>query len=251
VRTILEGLENAEVILTFATDFLIDYLSSDSATQAKLNKLGISLPTRSIETEKSKNNWRRAIQLTLHREIQQKTNAKFYTPFFIRSKDSHRDFWLIHLSGHHRARDVMVGLHWELNNCFAHYGKPGLNMLGYDPDQDLTLKPQTWLPGFFFDETAKNLTLESLYAELPFFLHRTGEPIDFKTLFSKISNETPSTSDILREVIRDLTIDGVISVRDRTGLTTRRAGAQDDSDVIIINKHQQIFLWGPLGSGRV
>ncbi len=35
-----------------------------------------------------------------------------YAPFIIRSKEAHRDYWLIHLSQHSRARDMMVGLHW-------------------------------------------------------------------------------------------------------------------------------------------
>lgn len=104
IRDILATLDNAEVILTFATDFLIDYLSENEQTQRILENIGISLPSRTIGTAKEERNWRRTIQFALHREIPEKTGAKFYTPFFIRSADSHRDFWLIHLSGHFRAR---------------------------------------------------------------------------------------------------------------------------------------------------
>ena len=123
---------NAEVILTFATDSLIDYLSENEQTQHILENVGISLPSKTIVTAKESRDWRRTIQFALHREIPEKTGAKFYTPFFIRSADAHRDFWLIHLSGHYRARDVMVGLHWKESTSFAHYGRSGLHMLGYD-----------------------------------------------------------------------------------------------------------------------
>ena len=39
----------------------------------------------------------------------------------------------------------MVGLHWDQNNSFSHYGKPGLAMLGYDPDRDIKVTGQPFL----------------------------------------------------------------------------------------------------------
>lgn len=243
IQSILCELENAEVILTFATDSLIDYLSTTESTQKILTNLGIQLSTNDIMTAKQHSDWRWAIQRLLHKEIHEKTGAKFYTPFFIRSPDAHRDFWLIHLSGHSRARDVMVGLHWTENTSFSHYGRSGLNMLGYDPKEDSRLNRQLPLPGFFFDGTARSATHQALVEELPERIHpfRRSGGIPFDVLFSKLTNESPATSDIFRAAIEDLAIEGAIEVRDRTGTTKRKRGVQHPSDIINPARQRQFF----------
>lgn len=244
IRMILSRLGKAEILLTFATDFLIDYLRNDGSRLVTINKLGIVLPARGNTTERARAESRRAVQLALHREIQEKTGARFYTPFFIRSKDSHRDFWLIHLSGHYKARDVMVGLHWDLNNCFSHYGGSGLKMLGYDPDEDRSFDSQGWLPGFYFDETARRSTCDALYAQMPRLLaEKFASGTDVESLFSRISNETPATVEILSEVLGELSCDGHLQVRDRTGLVRRRSGIQKKDDIIILDKQKRLFVW--------
>jgi three-Cys-motif partner protein len=240
LRQILAELENAEIILTFATDSLIDYLSVDEQTQRILEKVGITLPPKSIESAKSNSDWRRTIQFALHEEIPKRTEARFYTPFFIQSPDAHRDYWLIHLSGHHRARDVMVGLHWEVSTTFSHYGRAGLRMLGYDQDKDEDWTRQKLLPGFFFDQTAQALTQDQLLQQLPERLHGRSHGIAFQDLFAELTNETPATSDIMKEVLNNLARQGILKVADKSG-GKRRAGIQHDSDIITPSR-QKRFL---------
>lgn len=229
IRKILESLGNAEIILTFATDFLIDYLCESEQSQALLSNIGIPLPPATISSAKQRSDWRRVIQLALHNEIQINTGAKFYTPFFIRSTDSHRDFWLIHLSGHHRARDVMVGLHWDESTNFAHYGGSGLRMLGYDPRLDEKLTKQ---PVFYFDDTALVSSQEELFAQLPERIYDFKDGITFDELFAKTTNESPVTSAIMQNVLSKLAAAGVIEVRDRTGAKKRRPSVSHAHDVI-------------------
>ncbi len=166
VQHILRSVPNAEVIMTFAVDFLIDYLRSRRNRQLS-NNPEIDLDALATSVDRSDSRWRRVIQLELHTEVQKLAGARFYTPFFIHSKESHRDLWLVHLSRHHRARDVMVGVHWDLHNCFAHYGGAGLRMLGYRQDEDILHTGQPYFPGFYFDDKAKALTRETLFEELP------------------------------------------------------------------------------------
>jgi three-Cys-motif partner protein len=242
IRDILATLENAEVILTFATDSLIDYLSENEATQKILGKVGITLPSKDIRTAKNEREWKRTIQFALHREIPARTEAKFYTPFFIRSTDAHRDFWLIHLSGHFRARDVMVGLHWQESTSFAHYGRSGLRMLGYDQEHDAEWTGQKMLPGFFFDETARVSSQEELLEQLPERILNHSNGIQFIELFSTLTNECPVTAEIMKGVLNDLAKQGVIQVKDKTGAKSRRAGIQHDSDIIIPSRQMRLFL---------
>ena len=204
--------------------------------------VGICLPSKTIGTAKEARNWRRTIQFALHREIPERTGAKFYTPFFIRSADSHRDFWLIHLSGHFRARDVMVGLHWKESTSFAHYGRSGLRMLGYDQQYDAEWTKQHMLPGFFFDETALVASQEELLEQLPEKISTFGDGVVFNDLFSKLTNECPVTIEIMQGVLTDLAKQEVIQVRDKSGATTRRAGIQHGSDIIIPSRQKRLFL---------
>jgi three-Cys-motif partner protein len=241
IRSILRRLPNAEVLLTFATDSLIDYLSNSEQTMKNLDRVGISLPTNELSAIKAQQDWRRAIQFLLHQEIKDKTEAKFYTPFFIRSQDAHRDFWLIHLSGHARARDVMVQLHWKENRSFAHYGKAGLNMLGYDENLDAEVTGQRMLPGFFFDETARAASQSLLLEQLPRLICDLPDRIPYSALFSRITNETPASSEIIKSVIADLRAEGVLEIRDKTGTIQRESRIQSPSDLIIRSPQKLLF----------
>ncbi len=241
IRNILATVDKAEVFMTFAVDFLIDYLSENEATQQTLAKIGITLPSKTIGTAKESRDWRRSIQLALHEQIRSQTAAKFYTPFFIRSEDSHRDFWLVHLSGHFRARDVMVGLHWKENRSFAHYGGSGLQMLGYDPKYDSDLTRQRMLPEFHFDQTARASSHEELLRQLPERIFPSKDGITFQSLFSSLTNECPVTAEIMKDVLNDLAKDGTIRVQDKQKLIIRRAGIRHDSDIILPNPQRRLF----------
>jgi three-Cys-motif partner protein len=244
INEILGSLRKAEVILTFATGFLIDFLSDKYKGGVGIRKAGIDVERLVSKLDKSDKHWRRLIQVELRDDLQRKTGARFSTPFFIRSRDSNRDLWLVHLSGHYRARDVMMGIHWEHTNSFAHYGRPGLNMLGFDPDQVVSGPSQAWLPGFYFDDTAKDLTLEATLQEIPKYLTDKRDSVDVRSLFAEISNDTPATVALLREVLRELASDGVFEIRDKTGLTVRRRGVQSDTDVIHMARQMRLFGFG-------
>ena len=240
IRSILTTLGNAEVILTFAADSLIDYLGEQNAMQSTLTYLGLELTPEELMTAKQHANWRYAIQVLLHRELVTKSGAKFFTPFFIRSKDAHRDLWLIHLSNHSRARDVMTGLHWAENKSFAHYGGPGLMMLGYDQDFDARASGNA----FLFDDNALARTNESLLDQLPGRLAQFDDWISFNSLFSALTNETPATREIIKAVLGVLLREGQIEIRDETGLTRRQSGIQQWNDLIRRSDQRLLFVPG-------
>lgn len=240
IREILSTLGNAEIILTFAADSLIDYLGAQNSMQPTLTRLGLDLTPEQLMSAKQHANWRLAIQILLHRELIKNSGAKFFTPFFVRSKDAHRDLWLIHLSNHARARDVMTELHWVENRSFAHYGGPGLMMLGYDQDCDERISGQS----FLFDDIALTRTKESLVGQLPERISRHGDGITFSTFFAELTNETPATSDIIKAALADLLIEGEIEIRDETGLVQRQSGVQRRSDVLKRSAQKSLFVFG-------
>jgi hypothetical protein len=238
----MSELQNAEIILTFAVDSLIDYLSERDVMQRTLETLGIQLSKSQIRSAKEEVDWRRGIQFMLHDQIYKNSGAKYYTPFFIRSKDAHRDYWLIHLSNHARARDVMVGLHWAENNSFAHFGRAGLAMLGYDQDNDFQITRQPMLPTFEFDAGARVATTECLLSELPERLYGFRDGIAFKELFAGLTNETPATSELVKVALEVMQKESAIEIRDKTGLVKRVAGVQRPTDIITPSIQRRLFI---------
>ena len=249
IRRIFSTLSKAEIILTFATDWLIDYMSNDPKYMQTLRHIGIDQIMNINDLLSKKNDcddWRRLIQFELHRAIRLLSGAKHYTPFFIVSKESHRSFWLVHLSNHPRARDVMTELHWRLKNHFTHYGGPGIRMFGYDPANDEQVTGLTDLfcgTEYSFDETAKKRTMEGVISELPEFVSNFPEGIQFSELYRLVSNTTPATSQHIKEVAHILSEAHEIEITGPKGEKRRKANRISDDDLLRIPR-QGIFTFG-------
>lgn len=241
LRRIMRGLQSPEIILTFAVDSLIDYMTDQPAFMKAMSNTKLGVTEEEIRNAKENIEGRRKMQFLLHDRIPKMAAAEFYTPFFIRSAEAHRDYWLIHLSRHHRARDVMVQLHWEKNTSFLHLGGSGLNMLGYDPNEDFALTRQHLLPSFEFDAIAQDSTLETLVEDVPRRLSDIGN-VSFEQLFQNVSNECPATSKQLKEVIQRLAKDGIVTVQSADASTTRREGIQHDTDLVLLHKQTRFFF---------
>ena len=80
IREIMQAVPNAEIILTFAADFLIDYLC-----EARPNRHLKSIPELDLDDlasryDKSDPRWRSLIQLELHSEVQRAASAQVLHP---------------------------------------------------------------------------------------------------------------------------------------------------------------------------
>lgn len=120
---------------------MIDYLSLKNE-KAYLN---LGLDKRQIEhlldTKQDNDENRKILQFNLLESIVNKIGACYYTSFFIKRKETHRAYWLLHFSKHPTARNEMVKLHYENHNFFIHYGGKGLDMFGYSTKDLETLNP--------------------------------------------------------------------------------------------------------------
>ena len=107
IRTILGTLRNPEILLTFAVDALIDFLSVKTAeSQALLNIELTREDVRALMGLKTGEGWRYLIQNGLYRHVQDRTGSRFYTPFFIHSVEAHRSYWLLHLASPSIRRSI-------------------------------------------------------------------------------------------------------------------------------------------------
>jgi hypothetical protein len=141
--------------------------------------------------------------------------SRFYTPFFIMSRESNRPYWFLHMANNSRANDVVKALHWEVENHFLHFGGAGLGMLGYDPDADPEVTGQT---AFMFDDDARARTRDALLVALPARLASNhAEGVAFDDLFGEVCNETPATRELLAAAVRDLCVAGELEKKGATG----------------------------------
>lgn len=237
------ALPDAEVLLTFSTDALIDHLSEQPVLRKTLIRIGLEGFAESIteHIQRRSGSERHAVQCVLSRELQTVTGTKFYTPFFITSPDAHRDYWFVHLSSHSRARDEMIKLHWRLQNRFSHYGGAGLNMLGYNPKYDDALTGQG---GFFFDDHAEKRARQALCEELPRALaERFTHGESFDTICSAVANETPSPRSFYHDAIIHGVNEGELEILDSESGKKRRAGIKIIKPADIIRSARQIRIF--------
>lgn len=241
IRRILNTLKNPEILLTFAVDALIDFLSQKTEqTQALLNIELTREDVRELMTLKNGKGWRYLIQNGLYHHIQARTGSRFYTPFFIHSVEAHRSYWLLHLSNHRQARDEMGRLHWRLKNRFEHHGGPGFHALGFVPSHDLR---QGLLP-FMFDEDAMKRSEVAVMDQLPRMIHaahRDGGKPTVETLFADNCNDTPVTFDILTRLLLQLRDEGELLLESENGSLKPRTKKIAWRDRIVLPPQRSLF----------
>ena len=135
IEMILQRLPNAEIILTFSIDALLNFLTEKRGPSETIRHFGVD--------REFIHSWRQGChdgargrahaQKHLMSNLRKQSGAQFFTPFLLFSTDESRTIMLAHLSRHQRARDKMLGIHWDQQNSFHHYGSGGFYELAYDP----------------------------------------------------------------------------------------------------------------------
>ncbi|PTS76548.1 hypothetical protein DBR17_14550 [Sphingomonas sp. HMWF008] len=215
VRRIMAELENPEVVLTFMVDALANLLCDRNSEIAALASLDLKREdAKALIALKENAGWKRMIQNTIYQHIQNQTGAEFYTPFFIHPPKSHRDYWLMHLSKHHQAREEMGNVFWDRQNTMEHFGGAGLNALGFDPGVDM----RQGMMDYKFDDDARSRSQASLIEQIPRLLYTAtadGATVTKRDLFASRCNDTPVVSEIVDSQLAELRNSGEIVILGR------------------------------------
>lgn len=245
IRKILSELNSSEIILTFGVDSLLTYANPEIFKNFE-NKAGLPsiLKDKPIEEiKKSNKDWRLFLQSIIYNTLIKEASASFYTPFFIRNSGGHGDYWLIHLSQHPKARDVMTEVHWNTQNNFIHYAGPGLdmfNLLGYDPNFDSQFLQQNTL-GFEFDNHARQLSINKITEQLPKLIRTQSEIITFDQIYSLTCNNSPATNEIYRQALVNLVHEKEIEIISDKNEYRKSPNQIKSSDFIILPRQKSIF----------
>lgn len=231
----------AECILTFAVGWLIDYLDERPQTVKRVAPLDIS-EDHIREFLAIKDEWggRYVIQRLLLRHIAQTTGAQFQSPFFLRSKEARKDLWLLHLSNHLKARNVMVDSHWKINNQSLHQGHGGLEMLGFDPTLDTSTAPDFW-----FGNRDQQVLREKLAED---FLRRvrdrhSSDTVPYLSFVTSIANETPARLSDIDQVTAFLVKERELDLRNANN-SLKRSTLPTYRDAIAVAREPILWSFG-------
>lgn len=243
IRKIFAHARDAEVVLTFHVSSFATYTNDELAQKISttlqidiLKRLG----GRSIEQIKnSEADWRRFIQAALYEALVDGCGAGFFTPFFIRGAGAgHGEYWLVHLSQHHRAQDVMKQVHWQHSNHFVHYGGAGLDMLAPQTMGFL----QEFDGGFRFDEVARAKSDKELVVQLAKRVYTQRTPMPFSQVFAETCNGSPATASMYKDALAILVSEGEATMRSVDGKPRYRARYMRDTDIVDKPKQIKLFL---------
>ncbi len=243
IQQIFASARDAEIILTFHVSSFATYTNDELAhkisSTLRINVLK-HLGGRSIEDiKRDESDWRRFIQAALYEALVDECGADFFTPFFIRGAGSgHGEYWLVHLSQHHRAQDVMKQVHWQHHNHFLHYGGAGLNMLAPQTMGFL----QEFDGGFKFDDVARAKTDHELVTQLASRIFDQPSPKSFASLFAETCNGTPATALMYKNALATLIEEGDVTVHAIDGKTRYRARYIADTDIVDRSRQLRLLL---------
>lgn len=233
---IFSRLPKAEVILIYMVDWLIDYLNSSPECEQLIKNLDLQFDLCNLQSDKQQKNWRFYIQHNIYEQIVSKSGALYYTNYFIKSRESNKSYWLLHLSMHSRARDAMQEIHWEIGNTFVHEGGAGLYMLGYDPHKDIDITHQ---PSFTFSSFDKERAHKSLLEQIPEALSAT-EGISVSHFFNSQCNQSTATYDMMKNAFIELYNNREIEIYTKLGNIKKKGSNLNDDDAILRRRQKYI-----------
>ena len=121
--------------------------------------------------------------------IKTETGAQFATLFFVRPLGSNTwDYWLIHLSNHYKAHEVMKDLHWDHATEFGHELEPGVFMQGYDANKDDRYTQQS---PFDFGPDSRQRCIEGIHEHLGQIVTALNQPITIRDLVYQSASRSP------------------------------------------------------------
>ena len=245
VRGIFLELANAEVILTFAADSLINHLSDSLRTYSAARRIGLGADdARGLLELKEGNSGKALVQRFLRDHVRDESGAAYDTPFFIRPEKSRRALWFVHLSRHPVARDVMIQCHWNNFNTFEHYGSGGLDMLGWD-----TLRNGP-LPLFGFSQFDADLLHQQLIETIPRELSSLdlSLPLSVRDFRASVANRTAGRFSDLDRALSALASVGEFDILNKDGKLRQKGLTRlDASDLIALPLRPMFPGWSKLG----
>lgn len=243
ISSILKTLNGAEVIMTFNVDNLTTYLADRAANRKPIENIGLDqyVPWSQIKELKAtkKREWRQILQRHLAHGIKCESGAEFMTLFFVKPHGTNSwGYWLIHLSNHYRAHEVMKSLHWEHATDFGHELEPGVFEFGYNANKD---SEYTGQETFEFGEQSKEACIDGVREHFGRQIFSLNKPVRVGELFQGCVSKSTAAETHLLDATRQLHSSKDIVIVSKDG-TVRRPSKTYRADDLIEPSRQIILI---------
>lgn len=231
IRDIITSWHSPEVLLTFMIKSMLTYLSPNLKSNAvpleKTVQNKINALLESPDSMIGKREWLAEAELIAFHHL--KDCAAFVSPFSIRNPKGWQ-YWLMHFATSYRARQVYNDV---LHRCGAqaHFGRSGLKMLSYDPQNEGQL--------YLFDKSSRQAAKEALYEDIPRFVAESGDALSMHEFYVSAYSETPAHSEDIHEMIM---LNEDMEVITESGGKRRQANTIKPSDTLKLTSQKSFFF---------
>ncbi|OGS99196.1 MAG: hypothetical protein A3H99_04155 [Gallionellales bacterium RIFCSPLOWO2_02_FULL_59_110] len=234
ISSILKTLKGAEIILTFNVENLITYISNRAANRKAVENIGLDkyIPWDELKSLKAtqKQEWRRILQRYLAHGIECESGAQFMTPFFVKPQGSNSwGYWLIQLTNHYRAHEVMKTIHWEHSNDFGHELGAGIYELGYNANKDSDYTGQATIE---FGGPSKDACIDGIREHFGKQIFLLNKPIPVGELFQGCVSKSIAAETHLLAATKQLHASKNIVIVSKDGTVRRPSNTYRMDDVI-------------------
>lgn len=221
IATIMRSMKGSEVILNFNVGSLITFLSDRAANRRPMERVGLDqyIPWDQLSRLKLTGEWRHVLQRDIAYGIRKEAGARFATIFFVRPFGVNTwDYWLIHLSNHYKAHEVMKNLHWQNATYFGHELAPGIFMHGYIANDDESYTNQG---GFDFGSQAREDCINGIREHLGGQLFNDAKPVRLGDLIQNLATQSPGSTEHFLAAATQLHQSRDIVITDASGRLVR------------------------------
>lgn len=228
VKKIVSSYPSAEIFFTFAIQSLIAFLQKSDPS--KLIRYGVGKEELAVlNGPLNREEW-----LGLAERIVFETFSKFagfVSPFSIHNPNGWR-YWLLHMANRSfRARQVFNDVLHRNKNMQAHFGRSGLNMLAYNPDNDANAL-------YLFGEEDRKAATEELIYDIPRFVTDSGSEMPLSDFYRQVYNGTPAHSDDIHAAIIE---SSEVQAVTRHGGVRRKGTSIRAEDVLKLKPQRSFF----------
>jgi three-Cys-motif partner protein len=228
---IMGSFASAEIFYTFAIESLLAFLRKSDPTllavqlgflDVRPENLG---PLEGLMTNKK---WLGVAERMVFESF--RNCASFVSPFSINNPEGWR-YWFIHFANSYRARqEYNIVLH-QNSSMQAHFGRSGLHMLSYDPNNDSNAL-------YLFDMSARSTAKDQLSEDIPRLVTDFGDTVVVGEFYESIYNMTPAHMDDVHAAIID---NPDLQVVTETGGERRKPDTIKPGDILRMKQQRSFF----------
>jgi three-Cys-motif partner protein len=230
---------SVEIFYTFMIDSLLAYLrKTDPLGLVKqLGSYGVDPSQLSnLDGLMSAETWLGRAEMLVYNAF--KDVALFHSPFSINNPEGWR-YWLVHFAKNYRARQVYNQVLHENASYQAHFGRSGLNMMAYNPDEEGR--------AYFFDAEGRSNALQQLYDDVPSWISSSGDAVLVEDFYQSAYNDTPAHAHDINNAIM---MNPDIQVITPTGGLRRSSKAITVGDTLRLNDQRSFHMFSAISENK-